>query len=95
MPKIERNVDSRWWLSPGEILLPRYLGAGIVEPSATMICLMARVEWPVLEGDQVETLLSNLIYNMDGRSTRVRPSQGGDYGIDVIRPARHTPTSGI
>lgn len=51
---------------------------------------MARVEWSVLEGGQVETLLANLIYNLDGRSLRIRPSQG-DYGIDVIRPSEADP----
>ena len=44
---------------------------------------MGRVEWLALGGDEVETLLANLIYNHDGRAIRIRPSQG-DYGIDII-----------
>lgn len=47
---------------------------------------MSRVEWPVIGGDQVETLMSNLIYNWSEQSIRIRPSQG-DYGIDIIIPA--------
>lgn len=47
---------------------------------------MSRVPWPVLSGPEVETLLSNLIYNWNGKSLRIRPSKG-DYGIDVIVPA--------
>ena len=47
---------------------------------------MTLVEWTALGGDQVETLLANLIYNHEGRALRVRPSQG-DYGLDIIIPA--------
>lgn len=47
---------------------------------------MTRVEWLALGGDEVETLLANLIYNHDGRAVRIRPSQG-DYGIDIVIPA--------
>ena len=52
---------------------------------------MARVEWTVLEGGQVETLMSNLIYNWSSRSLRVRPSQG-DFGIDIILPTEADPS---
>ena len=51
---------------------------------------MARAEWSALSGDEVETVLSNLLYNSDERAVRVRPSQG-DYGIDVIVPAAADP----
>ncbi|MCO1593831.1 hypothetical protein M8C17_01475 [Micromonospora sp. RHAY321] len=47
---------------------------------------MARVEWSALSGDEVETVLSNLMYNRDERTLRIRPSQG-DFGIDLIVPA--------
>lgn len=46
---------------------------------------MARVEWAALSGDEVEAVLSNLLYNDNPRAVRVRPSQG-DYGIDVLVP---------
>ncbi|MCQ2000559.1 hypothetical protein [Arthrobacter zhaoxinii] len=46
---------------------------------------MARVEWAALGGDEVEAVLSNLLYNDNPRAVRVRPSQG-DYGIDVLVP---------
>ena len=49
-----------------------------------------RTEWLALGGDEVETLLANLIYNHDGRAIRIRPSQG-DYGIDIIIPAAAKP----
>lgn len=51
---------------------------------------MSRVPWTVLGGGEVETLLSNLIYNFSGQSLRIRPSRG-DYGIDVIIPAPSDP----
>jgi hypothetical protein len=51
---------------------------------------MSRVPWPVLGGGEVETLLSNLIYNWNGKSLRIRPSKG-DYGIDVTIPAPAKP----
>jgi hypothetical protein len=51
---------------------------------------MGRVEWLALGGDEVETLLANLIYNHDGRAIRIRPFQG-DYGIDIIIPAASNP----
>lgn len=43
------------------------------------------MEWAALSGDEVEAVLSNLIYNDNPRAVRVRPSQG-DYGIDVLVP---------
>lgn len=46
---------------------------------------VARVEWAALSGDEVEAVLSNLLYNDNPRAVRVRPSQG-DYGIDVLVP---------
>jgi hypothetical protein len=51
---------------------------------------MGRVEWLALGGDEVETLLANLIYNHDSRAVRIRPSQG-DYGIDIILPSAANP----
>lgn len=43
------------------------------------------MEWAALSGDEVEAVLSNLLYNEFERALRVRPSQG-DFGIDVIVP---------
>jgi hypothetical protein len=51
---------------------------------------MGRIEWLALGGDEVETLLANLIYNHDGRAIRISPSQG-DNGIDIIIPAASNP----
>jgi hypothetical protein len=51
---------------------------------------MGRIEWLALSGDEVETLLANLIYNRDGRAIRIRPAQG-DYGIDIVIPTRADP----
>ncbi|MGW1315912.1 hypothetical protein [Streptomyces sp. NPDC002426] len=36
-------------------------------------------------GDEVEAVISNLLYNEHPNATRIRPSQG-DYGIDVLIP---------
>ncbi|WP_394771329.1 hypothetical protein [Lacisediminihabitans sp.] len=46
---------------------------------------MARIEWAALSGDDVETVVSMLIFNEHPRATRIRPSQG-DFGIDVLVP---------
>lgn len=46
---------------------------------------MPRVEWAALSGDEVEAVVSNLLYNEHPTATRIRPSQG-DYGIDVLVP---------
>jgi len=46
---------------------------------------VARIEWAALSGDEVETVVSMLIYNAHPRATRIRPSQG-DYGIDLLAP---------
>lgn len=46
---------------------------------------MARVEWSALSGDEVEAVVSNLLYHEHPRAVRVRPAQG-DYGIDVLVP---------
>lgn len=51
---------------------------------------MARVEWAALGGDEVEAVISNLLYNEHPNATRIRPSQG-DYGIDVLIPHRGHP----
>lgn len=51
---------------------------------------MARVEWSALSGDEVEAVLSNLLYNAHDRALRIRPSQG-DFGIDVIVPNQINP----
>ncbi|HEX5119308.1 MAG TPA: hypothetical protein VFW65_29305 [Pseudonocardiaceae bacterium] len=44
-----------------------------------------RVEWTRLSGEEVETLLSVMLYRENPRAVRVRPSQG-DGGIDVLIP---------
>lgn len=46
---------------------------------------MARIEWAALSGDEVETVVSMLIFNEVPHATRIRPSQG-DFGIDVLAP---------
>jgi hypothetical protein len=46
---------------------------------------VARIEWAALSGDEVETVVSMLIFNEHSRATRIRPSQG-DFGIDVLVP---------
>lgn len=46
---------------------------------------MARIEWTALSGDEVETVVSMLIFNEHPRALRIRPSQG-DFGIDVLVP---------
>jgi hypothetical protein len=51
---------------------------------------MSRVEWSALSGDEVETVLANLLYNAHDRALRIRPSQG-DYGIDVAVPTSPPP----
>src|SRR6266545_2919480 len=51
---------------------------------------MACVEWSALSGDDVEAVLSNLLYNAHGRALRIRPSHG-DYGIDVLVPTDADP----
>lgn len=50
---------------------------------------MARVEWSALSGDEVEAVLSNLLYHEHPQAVRVRPAQG-DYGIDVLVPNEST-----
>ncbi|MEU4709970.1 hypothetical protein AB0G00_26445 [Nocardia salmonicida] len=47
--------------------------------------VVARVPWSTLSGDEVEAVVSNLLYNEYPRSLRIRPSQG-DYGIDIVVP---------
>lgn len=51
---------------------------------------MGRVEWSALGGEEVETLLSNLMYNRHERAQRVRPAQG-DFGIDILLPVSDGP----
>lgn len=46
---------------------------------------MARIEWAALGGDEVETVVSMLMFNEYPRANRIRPSRG-DFGIDVIVP---------
>jgi len=36
---------------------------------------MARIEWSALEGGEVETVVSILLYNEYPQATRIRPSQ--------------------
>jgi hypothetical protein len=45
-----------------------------------------RVDWGARDGNEVEAVIANLLYNDNGRAVRVRPGQG-DYGIDVLVPA--------
>jgi len=52
---------------------------------------MARIEWSALHGDEVEAVVSNLLYNELPHATRVRPSQG-DFGIDVLAPHPDNPS---
>ncbi|MFJ2834605.1 hypothetical protein ACIO52_04515 [Nocardia sp. NPDC087230] len=51
---------------------------------------MARVPWAALSGDEVEAVVSILLYNEYPRAQRIRPSQG-DFGIDVIVPRSAPP----
>jgi hypothetical protein len=48
--------------------------------------MSGRVDWGSRDGNEVEAVIANLLYNKDGRAVRVRPGQG-DFGIDVILPA--------
>jgi hypothetical protein len=48
--------------------------------------MSGRVDWGSRDGNEVEAVIANLLYNEDGRAVRVRPGQG-DFGIDVILPA--------
>ncbi|WP_460599671.1 hypothetical protein [Flexivirga lutea] len=52
--------------------------------------MVGRVEWGALEGNEVETVLANLIYNDNSRAVRVRPGQG-DFGIDILIPSTEEP----
>lgn len=45
-----------------------------------------RVDWGARDGNEIEAVLANLLYNKHGRAIRVRPGQG-DFGIDIIVPA--------
>jgi len=49
-----------------------------------------RVDWGARDGNEIEAVIANLLYNKDGRAVRVRPGQG-DFGIDVIVPATANP----
>jgi hypothetical protein len=51
---------------------------------------MTRIEWSALHGDEVEAVVSNLLYNEVPHAMRVRPSQG-DFGIDVLAPNPDNP----
>lgn len=44
-----------------------------------------RVDWGTRDGNEIEAVVANLLYNKYGRAIRVRPGQG-DFGIDVIVP---------
>ena len=48
--------------------------------------MSGRVDWGSRDGNDVEAVIANLLYNEYGRAIRVRPGQG-DFGIDVIIPA--------
>lgn len=52
--------------------------------------MAGRVEWGALDGNEVETVLANLIYNDNSRAVRVRPGQG-DFGIDILIPSAEEP----
>lgn len=51
--------------------------------------MSGRVDWGSRDGNEVEAVIANLLYNEYGRAVRVRPGQG-DFGIDVIVPATET-----
>ena len=55
--------------------------------------MSGRVDWGSRDGNEVEAVIANLVYNEYGRAVRVRPGQG-DFGIDVIIPATETPSRG-
>jgi len=46
---------------------------------------MTRIEWSALGGDEVETVVSMLMFNEHPRATRIRPSRG-DFGVDLLDP---------
>ena len=48
--------------------------------------MSGRVDWGSRDGNEVEAVIANLLYNECGRAVRVRPGQG-DFGIDIIVPA--------
>lgn len=48
--------------------------------------MSGRVDWGARDGNEVEAVVANLLYNEYGRAIRVRPGQG-DFGIDIIIPA--------
>lgn len=48
--------------------------------------MSGRVDWGSRDGNEVEAVIANLLYNEDGRAVRVRPGQG-NFGIDVVLPA--------
>ena len=48
--------------------------------------MAGRVDWGSRDGNEVEAVIANLLYNESGRALRVRPGQG-DFGIDVLIPA--------
>lgn len=48
--------------------------------------MSGRVDWGSRDGNEVEAVIANLLYNEYGRAVRVRPGQG-DFGIDIIVPA--------
>lgn len=49
-----------------------------------------RVDWGARDGNEIEAVIANLLYNKYGRAVRVRPGQG-DFGIDIIVPATVSP----
>lgn len=52
--------------------------------------MSGRVDWGSRDGNEVEAVIANLLYNEYGRAIRVRPGQG-DFGIDIIVPATENP----
>jgi hypothetical protein len=48
--------------------------------------MSGRVDWGSRDGNEVEAVIANLLYNEYGRAVRIRPGQG-DFGIDIIVPA--------
>jgi hypothetical protein len=49
-----------------------------------------RVDWGARDGNEIEAVLANLMYNKSGRAIRVRPGQG-DFGVDIIVPVSEEP----
>lgn len=47
--------------------------------------MSGRVDWGARDGNEIEAVVANLLYNKYRRAIRVRPGQG-DFGVDIIVP---------